>query len=379
MDNIIYHQNHSTTSTYNTKVAAGTVNPFDIRTYKQVININSRFRNNYTTTPASDYYFTMSDPIKKAISMKLLCINLPKIIYTVNKNTGSNNFTVHQEGLTNIIDIASGSYTGPQIATAITKKFAAQGYDISLNYNLITGKMTFLSVSDKIFDIRFDYIDPSKCGGSEIYSQVGSNLYKDQLTLGWLLGFRKNYQFRTPINATTQNGTTNSHNYNSRKEVRKLLNLDNKPNRITQVKADGFQYLERNFNCCATVGIMMYPDPLDICYTYTCKTSYESEAIYDAHGTKYFLLSVNDFQNNHTTAVVSPLQEETLGNGCIIAKVSSVCGCNESGNEHIDRIYFGPTEISRLHIKLLDEFGRILDLNNGDYSLTLEFEILYDL
>ena len=43
------------------------------------------------------------------------------------------------------------------------------------------------------------------------------------------------------------------------------------------------------------------------------------------------------------------------------------------------RIYFGPTSINRLHIKLLDEFGRIVDLNNGDFSFSLELEILYDL
>ena len=43
------------------------------------------------------------------------------------------------------------------------------------------------------------------------------------------------------------------------------------------------------------------------------------------------------------------------------------------------RIYFGPTDISKLHIKLFDEFGRIVDLNNGDYSFTLDIDVLYDL
>lgn len=379
MDSIIYHTNHPTTNTFNSKVAAGTVNPFDIRTYKQFININSRFRNNYTTTSASDYYFTLSTSIKKAVSMRLSCINLPNIIYTVNENTGSNNFTVHQDPSTNIISIPSGSYTGLQISKYITTTLLNKGYDISLNYSPINGKMRFSS--NNKFDISFDYIDPSYCSGTEIFRQVGSNLYKDQLTLGWLLGFRQNYQYRTPINTITQNIVNNlqinSTNYVSRKEIRNLHNIRDRRPRLTPVKNNGVQYLEPTYNCCDASGLMMYPSPLDISYTYTNATAYESEAIYDAHGIRYFLLSVNDFQNNHTTTVVSPLQEETLGDGCILAKVSSNChgGCNE----HIDRIYFGPTEISRLHIKLLDEFGRVLDLNNGDYSLTLEFDILYDL
>ena len=38
------------------------------------------------------------------------------------------------------------------------------------------------------------------------------------------------------------------------------------------------------------------------------------------------------------------------------------------------REYFGPVNIDRLHISLLDEFGRELDLNSMDWSMTLLFE-----
>ena len=42
------------------------------------------------------------------------------------------------------------------------------------------------------------------------------------------------------------------------------------------------------------------------------------------------------------------------------------------------REYFGPVDIQRLHIALYDEFGRIIDLNNMDWSITLAFELLYN-
>ena len=42
------------------------------------------------------------------------------------------------------------------------------------------------------------------------------------------------------------------------------------------------------------------------------------------------------------------------------------------------RRYTGPINISKLHIKILDKFGNIIDLNNMDYSITLELEILYE-
>ena len=42
------------------------------------------------------------------------------------------------------------------------------------------------------------------------------------------------------------------------------------------------------------------------------------------------------------------------------------------------RKYNGPVNIRNLFIKILDQFGEIIDLNNMDYSLTLELEILYE-
>jgi hypothetical protein len=42
------------------------------------------------------------------------------------------------------------------------------------------------------------------------------------------------------------------------------------------------------------------------------------------------------------------------------------------------RRYNGPVNISRLQIKILDKFGTVIDLNNMDFSFTLEMEILYE-
>ena len=43
------------------------------------------------------------------------------------------------------------------------------------------------------------------------------------------------------------------------------------------------------------------------------------------------------------------------------------------------RQYFGPVDIQKLQIQLLDEYGRILNLNNMDYSFCLSFQTIYDL
>jgi len=43
------------------------------------------------------------------------------------------------------------------------------------------------------------------------------------------------------------------------------------------------------------------------------------------------------------------------------------------------REYFGPVNLQTLDVQLLDEFGRILDLNYMDFSFCLTLTISYDI
>ena len=40
------------------------------------------------------------------------------------------------------------------------------------------------------------------------------------------------------------------------------------------------------------------------------------------------------------------------------------------------RKYFGPIKLQKLQIKLLDEYGKVVNLNNADISITFEIESL---
>ena len=44
-----------------------------------------------------------------------------------------------------------------------------------------------------------------------------------------------------------------------------------------------------------------------------------------------------------------------------------------------ERIYFGPVNIKNINIQLLDEYGRVLDINNMDYSFCLTLITAYDI
>jgi hypothetical protein len=41
------------------------------------------------------------------------------------------------------------------------------------------------------------------------------------------------------------------------------------------------------------------------------------------------------------------------------------------------REYFGPVKLEKMNIRLLDRFGKVIDLNNNDYSIVFEVIQLY--
>jgi hypothetical protein len=58
-------------------------------------------------------------------------------------------------------------------------------------------------------------------------------------------------------------------------------------------------------------------------------------------------------------------------------KLSLVINDNNNNLAKLRR-YNGPINLSKIQIKLLDQFGSIIDLNNMDYSFTLELQLLYE-
>lgn len=301
---------------YQTNYKSGKINPLTIKTLTKIININTRFRDNYNTTQSTDFIINFPYTIKKLLTMKLLNYRLPNTVYTISDKLGSNSFNISNDISNEFINLTNGSYDDMTIVTEINSKLQEKNFDtILVEYNENTGKIIFKSSDNSNFNLNFDF-NETTCDFIP-----PNNINKDQLTLGWLLGFRGDY-----INKSLKN-------YNN------FNNFNNK---------------------------------------YENKSLYESESIFDNTGNSYFLLSINDFKNNHDTVFMSPFNNQSLADNNILAKLSRSCSdCNNI--QYPKRIYFGPTDINKLHIKIYDEFGRIIDINNADLNLELECEILYDL
>jgi hypothetical protein len=117
---------------------------------------------------------------------------------------------------------------------------------------------------------------------------------------------------------------------------------------------------------------------------YINNSSYVSEGIVDITGPRYIYLVVDDFNNNVNNSFYSAFNSSIL-NKNVLARISLQGGTFNillQNNLNIitdARQYFGPVDIQKLQIKLLDEYGRILDLNNMNFSFCLMFQTVYDL
>jgi hypothetical protein len=106
---------------------------------------------------------------------------------------------------------------------------------------------------------------------------------------------------------------------------------------------------------------------------------YNAEAIANTAQPGFYLLEVNDYNNNNPTVVDYNCNSQYSFNiRNIIAKVPNTSSFDsvifEDSSDRIwkTRNYFGPVRIKKLTVRLLDDVGRVVDTNDGDFTVTLE-------
>jgi len=117
---------------------------------------------------------------------------------------------------------------------------------------------------------------------------------------------------------------------------------------------------------------------------YVGNINYVSEGVVDLTGPKYLYLVVDDYNNSVNNSFISAFNSSIL-NKNILARISlqanifNVLQQNNLGIITTPREYFGPVNLQTINIQLLDEYGRIVDLNNLDFSFCLTLITIYDL
>jgi len=294
----------------------GTLNPLAKRILRQNINIDTRFRENYYATKASNFHVDLPIKLSEVVSLQLSALELPSTFYVVSQVFGNNYFVLEITGKEPlIVTIPDGNYDYiglQEYINSFLSNLAPSPYaNIQFMADINTpGGIGPLAGSGKM-------IIGSSTGTQEFSINFLTDRYGNEdrqtplpLKFGWLMGFRQGY--------------------------------------------------------------------------YENALTYVSEGVINLLGPRYIYLVVDDFNNSVNDRFYGAFTSSIL-NKNILARISlqgSVFNLLSKDNFNLittSRQYFGPVDIQKLQVQLLDEYGRILDLNNMDYSFCLSFQTIYDL
>lgn len=321
----------------------GVMNPLKVNTIKRAVNIDTRFRPNYYTTKSSDLQIHLPTKVERAVSMRLASIEIPMTYYAISSEFENNVFKVtwNWGGVTDAssatIKLPDGNYDvglsdkskAARLETEINARLAASEAGVATNgklnlrfeVNPITGKSRFFQDPSSTLvptPIPYKIYFNSNSFGEVL--PAGENPQPLQTTLGWMLGYRA-LNGLNGVYTSTANGII-------------------------------------------------------------------SEGICNVQGPRYIYVSIDDFvnsSNNYFTAafassVMAPNIITRINVADLMQDVTVYHYAQQEGySTELDRSrsYFGPVDIQKLRVTLYDEYGRIINLNNMDWSMELMFECIY--
>lgn len=320
----------------------GYINPINVRTITQAISLDSRFRPNYYASKSTNYHIALPSIQKNVISMRVTSIEIPITYYAVSRYNGNSSFLIMD--LSNnsngwLLTLPDGNYE--QIWA---KNSNAANIEDCMNNAILN------AVPVKINDKGFSTVDPS-----------GTSLTINDLT------FKLDQISGKSIITAKTGGVLITKGFKLR------FNVDNYGN------------LDLNANIQMRLGWQLGFRAAEYIATPNCV----SEGICLISGPRYAFIAINDYQKNtgptHMVTYANSIMQDNIITRINLAELQADFGVYQTSSDpglstqlNRTREYFGPVDIQRLHISIYDEFGRIIDLNNMDWSITLAFELMYN-
>jgi len=121
---------------------------------------------------------------------------------------------------------------------------------------------------------------------------------------------------------------------------------------------------------------------IDAMYDSISQLLHTSESVLDLLGPKYLFLLVDDFNksintNFFTASINGLLPDNVIARIAIKSPAFNIQVQNDFSVYSEPRYYYGPVNVNKLQIQLVDEYGRILNLNNKDFSFTIRLITIY--
>jgi hypothetical protein len=309
---------------YNSEYYAGTLNPLATRTITKCLTIDTRFRNNVYTTMSTDFTAQLPLKLSKVVSMQLASIEMPFSFYGISKTYGNYylNLEIEYEGSSgnraiesNTIFVSEGNYTSHDLISEVNHAVYALG---------------------GVWQYVYFTLDVNTSGSGSGKSRVdisGNSAINGYTVIQLTMDNRKN-----------QNGFIDT----------------------TEI----YQKLAWNLGFTQLI--------------YHGSSQYVSDSVVNPCAIRYLYLAIEDFNNSVNNHFVTAFNSSILSPN-ILARISVKGNYFQwmMENDHVvvtePRKYFGPVDIQRLKIQLFDDRGRILDMNNSNYSFCLNFKLLYDM
>jgi hypothetical protein len=397
------------------------LNPIKKTEVKSIVNIDTFLRSDYLNTNPSNYVQEFAEPINNVISMALASVEMPNIWYIFSSQRSSNYFNVKfknyvYNGITYDISydvvIPDGNYTSEEITVTLNNLFKyyadnnpiiGDNQDIYRNpiYYLryavdnITGKSTF-----RIITKGYDYTnaEEEEVFGTSPYEEnkIEGNVVND---LNYSPNMEIEFNFLNETQLLLYNNLLNRKYDPSINEI--VYNVNNINDTLTEPYVRSVKQKAYNTNSINPERIMFdtagwmfgfrkpsykitkddtFFDPYTTSSVVIYKGFLNSEGIYGGLINTYIFLSIDDYNNNYKRTVISNNEDFLVSNN-ILAKIPVGTGSNtllvQEDKYNKIREYFGPVNIKKIRIKLLDRFGNVVELNNNNYTFTLQLTQLY--
>ena len=402
----------------------------------RLINLDSQFRqaSGGIDSMSTDYTLDLSDPLTDVISLRLYSIQIPYTWYAIDNQYGNTCFWVSNLGNSYKISVPPGNYTPSDFVTELNSAFKTSGFtglysDTSpVSYNNNNAKITInLSgytdpdsntiqsiIENTTFDINtdayFTFFDFT--GEKTPQLNCSSNTFSFNNTLGWLMGFR------LPITPIYTGGNTPISVLDLYGAKYFILVLDDyNQNHIN----NGLITITELSTKLALPSYYIPTLPMTCSTTNTTLTNYNNLINTTSEQASELGINVQNIANlldeKNTSGftkspIVLPTAPRTLTQAQIYTineimknrqRNTSFRGkaptCSDTfalipmkhtgmktGEMYVDfsgalqdnkRIYFGPVDIDRIHIKLIDDRGYVVDLHGSEWCVTLISENLY--
>jgi hypothetical protein len=416
-------------NTFNVGIAQDVLNPNLKNVTSRIIVLDSQYRQ--STNPsetASDYTLDLSEPLLNVLSLRLYSFSIPYTWYLIDKAYGNTCFWltfVDDTGNPIIsvkISIEPGNYTNTTMVTTLTNSINAAGINtntigpitsipvtpsVPVYINPINGKLILnlygatyndLVVNERTVITFFDVTSDLSCN-----SQCASTMAVNQ-SLGWVLGYRVPVEnikrggnpaiaipelygpkyFILVIDDLNQNHINNG--LIGITETSKVLKLPSYyspdlPYICVPANPTGSNVYANSARLAndEDAGTLIM-DKLNTTYTASPRVLPSAPRTL----TQSQLYSINEIIKNNERTYNYKLKAPVVSDTFAILPIK--LGSMKIGDVNVEfggsmqdnkRIYFGPVNISRLRIKLLDDRGNIVNLNGCDWCVTIISENLY--